>query len=902
MSALDCPAEETIVAFTEGRLSPDALARIESHALTCAFCQDLLGAAMAARTLSVAQASGGILSARRSAPAVQPDASARALAGGDVPLGRGAVMGRYTIVGLVGRGGMGDVFAAYDPELDRKVALKVLRADGPRIVARSRARLLREAQALAKLSHPNIVTVHDVGTFHDRDFIAMSFIDGLTLKEWLAERPRSRAEILSVYGQAARGLAAAHTAGLVHRDFKPSNVMIARDGSVRVMDFGLALGSERSAPVTDDERAATVPRDVDLILTMTGELVGTPAYMAPEQLRLESTDARTDQFSFCVALYEALYGARPFGGAGFSALRAEVLAGQVRVAPPTSSVPTWLRRVLLRGLSVAPDARWGSMNQLVDALARDPARVWSRRGLVVLVTALVALSAVGFGYRGRRVETLCLGGPARFHGVWEIDARQAAHSRREAVHQSLVATGAPGVDETWDRVAALLDHYVGDWLTMYRGACEATTLRHAQSAEALDLRMTCLDARRTAVGALTDVLAHADRDVVSNAVDAVRALPALERCADLNQLRSSVEPPRDEPTRLRVDALRKRLAFVKAMNDAGKHVEADQRARGLVDEARVVGYGPLLAETLSVVSDANNLGGRDAPHGGMRLLEEGVWTALASGRDDLAADMAVVMYCYAAWATNGGEKAKAWSSLATALLDREGPGHDLSRAWFLQDEGVIVVVRDPAAALPIFQASLAIKEKVLAPDDPDLARSVASIADALHDLGRTKEALTWVDRARVIYLRAYGPASIEAAYTLSNRGEYLIDLGKDEEAISDLQQATRLWEAQVGPDSANLGYPLTALGRALISRSREREAVGVLTRALALRVRGEPNQSLIAETRFALARATSVIDRSRADALAALARRAYAAASDTSHVAAVDAWLATHAGHPRGAR
>ncbi|HTA20054.1 MAG TPA: serine/threonine-protein kinase, partial [Polyangia bacterium] len=204
---------------------------------------------------------------------------------GPSALERGATVGRYTILAPVGTGGVGEVFAAYDPELDRKVALKLLRAHGDANDVRAQARLLREAKAMARLSHPNVLAVHDVGAFGARVFVAMEFVDGLSLKDWLAAAARTRAEILSVFTSAARGLAAAHAAGLVHRDFKPGNVMIGLDGSVRVMDFGLAreLSDKNAGPTAIDEVRALVAGDLNDTLTATGELMGTPLYMSPEQ-------------------------------------------------------------------------------------------------------------------------------------------------------------------------------------------------------------------------------------------------------------------------------------------------------------------------------------------------------------------------------------------------------------------------------------------------------------------------------------------------------------------------------------------------------------------------------------------------------------------------------------------
>jgi eukaryotic-like serine/threonine-protein kinase len=262
---------------------------------------------------------------------------------------RGRVVGRYVILSLLGVGGMGAVYAAYDPELDRKVALKLLRPDSLSIDS---ARMLREARALARLAHPNVVAVHDVGTLGAEVFIAMEHVDGLTVHRWLRQRDRSRREVLDVFLAAGRGLAAAHRAGLVHRDFKPDNMMVALDGRVRVLDFGLAR-AQASAGAESTLREALIG-DVDVgeaRLTREGALLGTPTYMAPEQWRGAVADARSDQFSFCVALWEALLGERPFRGTTMQALMTSVTNGAIEAAPAGSRrVSSELRRARERGL------------------------------------------------------------------------------------------------------------------------------------------------------------------------------------------------------------------------------------------------------------------------------------------------------------------------------------------------------------------------------------------------------------------------------------------------------------------------------------------------------------------------------------------------------------------------
>jgi len=355
----ECLSEGTVIEFVDGVISPAARGVVEAHLAACLECSELITAAAAA--LREGTQPLGPLGPRRANQ-----------------LPAGSRVGRYQILDRVGRGGMGDVYAAYHPDLDRRIALKVVHESGSAVVDRQ-ARLLREARAIARLQHPNVVAVYDAGTVADRVYVAMEFVEGLTIDRWLAATKRTWREILRVFAAAGRGLSAAHAARLVHRDFKPQNVMIARDGSVRVMDFGLARLTAEAAssapgpappPPSNGEPAAT-PATV----TQAGAIVGTPAYMSPEQFRGDPADARSDQFSFCVALYEALHGVRPFRGDHLLSLTMSVTEGELRPAEGTAKhvVPVWIRRALTRGLRRDPAARFASMQALIDRLEDDPA-------------------------------------------------------------------------------------------------------------------------------------------------------------------------------------------------------------------------------------------------------------------------------------------------------------------------------------------------------------------------------------------------------------------------------------------------------------------------------------------------------------------------------------------------
>jgi eukaryotic-like serine/threonine-protein kinase len=354
-----CVSNDDLLAFVEGRLPPQRVSEVEAHLLVCDLCRPLI--AEIART----------------------DADP------EVSLPANGPVGRYELLGPIGAGGMGVVYAARDPQLNRHVALKMLRASGaPEATgAQLRARILREAQAMARLSHPNILTVYDVGVTGEAVFVAMELVEGGPVSEWLRQRKRSWREILEVFLSAGRGLAAAHRAGIVHRDFKPENVLIGRDGRVRVTDFGLARFAEVPAALSHGSREASagVPVSVD------GALAGSPPYMAPEQLRGQAADARSDVFAFCVSLYESLYGEPPFAGRTVRELEESIMAGALRPAPHRSQVPAAIRRAVVQGLSAHPARRFASMEQLVLALERASRGRWRLRAAALAAAAAMAL-------------------------------------------------------------------------------------------------------------------------------------------------------------------------------------------------------------------------------------------------------------------------------------------------------------------------------------------------------------------------------------------------------------------------------------------------------------------------------------------------------------------------------
>jgi serine/threonine protein kinase/tetratricopeptide (TPR) repeat protein len=870
-------------------------------------------------------------------------------------LARGSSIGRYIVLAMVGRGGMGEVYAAYDPELDRKVAVKLLRVKPGNGVslAEGRQRTLREAQAIARLSHPNVVVAYDVGTFEDKVFIAMEYVEGNTLTYWLQVQQRTWKEILKVFVDAGRGLAAAHEKGLVHRDFKTDNVMISRDRHVRVMDFGLArqvqdkapaapgvtdvppggtasvvkpipiriipasasASAEAAAALEDDspptiivatDPAATAPPIpiegrsssgmFDARLTRTGAMMGTPAYMAPEQFLGTPTDARSDQFSFCIALYEALYGERPFEGSSMTTLTANVVHGNVKEAPARSKVPLWVRRVLLRGLQPRARDRWQSMEALIAALERDPST--QRRKWLAGGGAFILLGGLFLGSRFLIADRdqVCSGGPAKLAGIWDLRGPgEPEPSRHGRIRKAFLATGKSYAGDVFVTVSRALTNYAQNWANMYKQNCEATDLRHEQSAEVMDLRMECLQERLGGFRALADVFDDANGEVVENAVNAANSLGSLDRCADVPLLRANVKPPEDAATREKVADLRNRLAVLKARFDAGKYSEALKDAPALIEMGRSIGYKPLVAEGLVLLGTMQYKSGNGVV--AEQALIESFRMADASRHDEVRAEAAADLVYAVGYQQGRFADAHKWAETAEAVIQRLG-GHDILHAWLLNDLGVVLRLegRRAEATQSLVQA-LALKEKALGADHPDVAISEENLAISLQESGRLDEALTHMERAIAVLTRGLGAGHPELAVALYNKGELLNLLSRPRDARQSFERARAIWERELGPNNPTLSYALTGIGISHLAEGNPASALVPLERAFQLREAEEHDPVKRSETRFALARALweSNRDRMRARKLAEEARALYAkTTTETDKLTDVERWLHVH--------
>jgi tetratricopeptide (TPR) repeat protein len=782
----------------------------------------------------------------------------------------GMTLGRYRLRERIGEGGMGVVFAAYDPELDRTVAVKVLHPGLGGAGSRGEERLRREGQTMARMAHPNVIRVYDVGVQGDIVFVAMEYIAGGTLKSWLADAPRSADTILAAFAQAARGLAAAHDADLVHRDFKPSNVLVSDDGRVLVTDFGVARAS-----IDPPSHQGDAPGVDPLGHTMTraGSLVGTPAYMAPEQLQGRPVDGRADQFSFCVALWRALYGKAPYAGESWSELAKSTAVGKLVEPPASARVPGHVRAALERGLQPDPERRFLSVGALLQAL--DPDRRHRRRVRAIIAFGALAAVAtvVAIGVERMRADP-CAVDVDRFAGVWDADARTAVHS-------AFAATSAPYAEASFSETARQLDARRAAWETMRRQSCEATRVRKEQSDSMLDARATCLERSFADVAAFIGVLRHADATAVRGAAQAAASVGDVGPCSDVTALGRRAPLPADATRRRAISALETELASVRARVAAGQYQHADADANRLVDGARVTGYAPVLADALTVAGEVQDkLVHSQAAE---KLFEESLLSAEAGGDDSVRFDdevhlVSVVGYhlerdsdgqeharraqallqrlgadrqrearltravALAAWWNGRYEEARRETEHAVALQEAIDPhGADLARALHL--DGVVLqdMKLDEASLAPLERART-IGEAALGAEHPVVAQIQQTIGGSLRRLGRYDAAAKeYLDSLTKIE-RAMGTDASEYAAALQNLGTLYLDQEKFGEAIEYLQRASDQLAKSLGADHSRVADALEILGSAYSKAGRASEAEATLNRAVAIhRARLGPN-------------------------------------------------------------
>jgi tetratricopeptide (TPR) repeat protein/predicted Ser/Thr protein kinase len=814
-----CFGDHTLVELVEGRADDGTRDRIEAHAAHCESCRRVLS--------SLARGTPG-------GPVGVPAEPPR--------------VGRYIVERELGAGGMGVVYAARDPELDRTVAIKLLRGVGD---AAMHERLRREAQALAKLAHPNVVAVHDVGTFDDGVFVAMEYVPGVTLGAWA--KTRSRREIIDAYVAAGRGLAAAHAAGIVHRDFKPDNVLVGDDHRVRVADFGLARahGSVESAGAGD----AAVSPDADTIaagLTASGAIVGTPYYMAPEQYCGEAVEPRSDQFSFCVALYTSLYAMRPFDGDRIDELWDNIAAGRIREPPVTRRAPRRIHAALRRGMALRPDARFPTMDALLAEL-RPRARAW----LAVPAVGIVAIAAVVAWPRER--EAPCTGAEAQLAGVWD-------GPRKLEVIASLAATQLPYAEDASREVVRVLDHYALGWRAMHTEACEATRIRGDQTEDLLALRMACLDTRLHGLDGLASTLVSADRTVAERAVSAAHALPAIAACADLTALQAPVRPPNADIAK-RATELAGQIARLNARRDAGVYRDSLPAAKALARDAQALGYRPVEASAHALVAILE----RDLEdYAAAKTAYEQAVLAAEAGRDDhRAASSLIELIAVVGHGLGRPADVAPLRDRARALLERLDHPPQLE-ATLLEIAGdVEVEAGELDAADKDLTAAIAAWERLFGPDDLHVVDALRELAHLELERGRGEPARRAVERALAIQHHVLGDAHPDLAQTIELLGGADYALGRYADAAASYLRALAIYERTIGPDSVSVANVTNNLATVYEWQGKTAEAIALHRRAVAIdiaKLGAEHTLTLAHETQLA----SSLVDDKPAEALAIL--------------------------------
>ncbi len=722
------------------------------------------------------------------------------------------VDGTYRVQRKLGSGGMGVVYLAADETLERPVALKIQR---PLAGDDGTSRLVREAQAMARLAHPNVLSVYEVGTYRDHVFIAMAYVNGGTLRGWLTDSERTTREILDMFAQAGRGLAAAHAAGLVHRDFKPDNVLVTASGRALVGDFGLARHAGADELEPSDGVPATASGSGQLRLTATGACVGTPAYMAPEQHAGVEVNAAANQFSFCVTLYDALYDRLPFSGSTARELAASMHAGLPRV-PRQRGIPSRVRAALMRGLSVAPGDRFPTMDALVGELERA---VHPRRGRLVALAGTV-LIAGGTGaalWVTSRGGDSCAQAGRETAAIWEQE--------RPPIAAAFAAVG-PELAATEANVTVRLDGYANRLAAASRQVCRDT--RSGRS-DLVNRQAECIGERRDEFRALAHLLARADRHTAERAFVLASKLSSIDRCDDTRYLQARVKPPSDPAVAAAVERLRGRLADARLKVLGGLAAKDDTVADEVLTEAQRLGYEPLIAEALHVRGRLQQ--SADQFKDAESTLRKSFFAAVRSGDDELAAKVAKDMVYLLADDQARAHDASTWADQAEAEMARFGEEPEL-RADILGARAMVAeATGDYPSAVKLRLQVVNALHAAGADGTPGMAQALTSVGIVYDISGDYAKSSDYYQRALSMIERQLGTDHPALINVLGNKGLVNDERGEHEAAIAELRRALTLAIRYDGPDDVETAYQHLNLGAALYGANRSREALPELERA-----------------------------------------------------------------------
>ncbi len=863
---MSCPSDDDLAAHLAGELDADAVQAIAEHLDGCDACRAIVAA-------MVKDAAPPTPDTRSRAPATVAATKQARRRGPHVSVG--GMIDRYRVLRLLGQGGMGMVYAAHDTELDRQVAVKVMRPELGDAVA---DRLVRESRLMAKVAHPAVITVFDSGRAGEQVWVAMEYIEGSTLGGWLHAAPRTWLEIVEMFRRAGEGLGAAHKAGLVHRDFKPENVLLALDGDrvarVVVTDLGVARA------ITDVGATGATPAPMTPIhvsLTATGVAVGTPAYMAPEQLDAKEVDARADVFAFGVALWEALWGERPFPGRSVPEIRNAIDRGprpppaQPRARGASDRPPAWIERTLRAAVSADPAHRPASM---ADLLARlDPAR-HHRRVRNAAIVGVLGVGAVAAGVvavvsraDGRAVAPDAAPAPTTlavctdpFDPPWGDDAKRSLRSLIEAAPSPVAVRIA-------DRAIAGMDAYAGRWRTVRDQVC-------AQPRAIAEVGAACLEVRKAQLGNLLAVLPDVPIEERAKLDQTLVFMPGHEVCATAGAAgviaALTTASPAAQATRAEIDAAIARVDAGDVVGGGAALEALRAEVDGLDEPALSAAYyhelARVYAETGSTkVAETLRLALASAEKARLDELSASIWIDLAGTLADTDLDeaMQTLQLADAAIVRAGGDPVLRVTHdhvLASIHFQRNelDDAERISRAALDTARAVApemtfdlqVLLADIlneagkyGDALALHRGALPDLERLFGPDHPLVASAHADVAADLVFLGDAAGVLTELETALAIAERAYGPDELEAATYRTALADALRNVGRYEDAVAMLRATREILVTHLGPDDALVAGSMESEAGALEGIGKWKEAAALLRQALAIYRAGSGDDS-----------------------------------------------------------
>ncbi len=819
---LRCPDDEELARYVDGDIEAALQKHITEHLEQCDACEELIGAL--ARDLDEAQHTQTIPQTRIS---------------------------RFVVLRPIAAGATSVVYKAYDPKLDRNVALKILRTEVSADDDQVRGFLLREAQAIARVRHPSVISVYDIGEFEKRIFIAMEYVPSVTLTQWLKNNKPPWPKTLALFKRAAEGLAAAHAAGLVHRDFKPDNVLVDHEGHPKVIDFGLARvramepADPTERPLLDIQAASS---------SLSSGLVGTPAYMSPEQMLSKRVDARSDLYSFCVALFEALYGVRPFGGNTLEEVKENAL--QNRLEAPRLRRPPWLRSALQKGLQSDPNDRPPSMEALLQTLDGSRRR---RRNLIGASAAALGLGALVAGGFWRIQSTSCQGKGAQIREVW-------SPARARSIRTAFQGTSSAYAQEAFEMTQRALDRYASAWRRSRVALCEAP--RSDRRSPRHQTQQRCLQTRLQELDALAKLLGEANVSLVLRSPDAALSLSSVSSCFSDAERSEQRALPKEQ-----VRLLQPLLAQARASLSAGRYSSAQKTAEALASKTEALGASWLHSEALWLVgvAQAEQTHFKEAH----RTLQEVAWLAHSISNEHTAQRALARLIRLSGYRLEDAEEAELWWRWSQALLERDRPspsaqaalwgsraivqrkkgdyknavrsfeqalsvleGEDTARASLQAAQTMVELGHtqlrqgEPRAAMEVLKTAVLVRRDLLGAQHPSVAIARRYWGMALRRAGHPERGFKEMKAAEDIQRQVLGEKHLEFAYTLNIIGNAHYALGRYAQAHRYYLEASQIGEAALGADHFEVQMAKSNLALSLLRLKRYDEAEPLLRSAL----------------------------------------------------------------------